>query len=62
MLAELIATRGQVRRVGVLLNQLTAHANATGTVPPAAGRVTGMADQVVRRLDELTEQAGRRLR
>jgi hypothetical protein len=62
VLAALIATRGQVRRVGVLLNQIAAHAHATGTVPAAAGRVAGMADRVVRRLDELTDQAGRRLR
>ncbi len=62
VLAELIATRGQVRRVGVLLNQIAAHAHATGSVPEAAGRVAEMADRVVRRLDELTDQAGRRLR
>jgi hypothetical protein len=58
VLAELIATRGQVRRVGVLLNQLAAQAHASGTVP----QVAGMADRVVRRMDELTEQASRRLR
>jgi hypothetical protein len=56
-LAELIATRGQVRRVGVLLNQLAAHANAMGRCRRWPGW-----PMVVRRLDQLTEQAGWRRR
>jgi hypothetical protein len=51
-LLELIDARGQVRRIGVNLNQATKAINATGEPPEWLDRALTLTDRAVPRLDE----------
>jgi hypothetical protein len=51
-LLELMEARGQVRRVGVNLNQATRVINATGEAPEWLGGALAAADRAVANLDE----------
>lgn len=62
VLVELAEDRVQVQRVGVLLNQLAKATHRTGQAP--AGLPEAMTDlaRVLRRLDDVSARAHRRLR
>lgn len=51
-LLELMEARGQVRRIGVNINQAAKAINATGETPEWLTRAVAMTDRAVTRLDE----------
>jgi hypothetical protein len=62
VLLELIATRGQVRRFAVNVNQAVAALNATGETPPELAAAVAVTTRAVARLDLIAADLQRRLR
>jgi len=61
-LAELVLTRGQVRRFAVNVNQAVAALNATGQAPPSLLKAVAVTTRAVYRIDLLAAELHRRLR
>lgn len=61
-LAELMATRGQLRRFGTNVNQAVAALNATGEAPPALIAAVTVTARAVQRVDLAAADLHRRLR
>lgn len=61
-LAELMATRGQLRRFGTNVNQAVAALNATGEAPPALLTAVAVTARAVQRVDLAAAELHRRLR
>lgn len=59
-LAELMAARAQVRRLGGNVNQAVAALNATGQAPEGLGQAVAAAARAVARVDEAAELLMRR--
>jgi hypothetical protein len=62
VLAELLATRAQVRRFGVNVNQAVRELNATGTPPEWLQNAVAITTRVVARLDATTAALARQIR
>lgn len=62
VILELIATRGQVRRFAVNVNQAVAALNATGKRPPELAAAIAATTRAVGRLDLIAAELQRRLR
>lgn len=61
-LAELIMTRGQLRRFGTNVNQAVAAFNATGEAPPALLTAVAVTARAVQRVDLAAAELRRRMR
>lgn len=61
-LAELVATRGQLRRFATNVNQAVAALNATGEMPPSLITSVAVTTRAVQRIDLAAAELHRRLR